>query len=152
MTVTDPLTAHTSPSIPAVSTISLSFSPDGRTLASTHGDHTVKITSCHTGKLVRNLDGHPRTPWTVKYHPTDSNIVASGCLGFQVRVWDWNYRPNRVKKNGAGVGAGVGVGVGWSKVADQQEYGRNLSVTVRLQDVRCEPEKKNAPSKQGPTT
>lgn len=32
--------------------------------------------------------GHPRTPWTVKYHPCDSNIIASGCLGFQVRVWN----------------------------------------------------------------
>eukprot|EP00562_Extubocellulus_spinifer_P009010 CAMPEP_0178490166 /NCGR_PEP_ID=MMETSP0696-20121128/10752_1 /TAXON_ID=265572 /ORGANISM="Extubocellulus spinifer, Strain CCMP396" /LENGTH=646 /DNA_ID=CAMNT_0020117991 /DNA_START=27 /DNA_END=1962 /DNA_ORIENTATION=- len=107
-TVADPLTADTSPSIPAVSTISLSFSPDGKTLASTHGDHTVKITCCHTGKLIRNLDGHPRTPWTVKYHPTDSNIVASGCLGFQVRVWDWNYRPNRVvRRNGIGVGVGM---------------------------------------------
>ena len=91
--VTDPLTAHAAPSTPAVSTISLAFSPDGATLASTHGDHTVKITCALTGRLIRSLEGHPRTPWTVKYHPTQPNIVASGCLGFQVRVWDWNYRP-----------------------------------------------------------
>ena len=76
----------------AISTISTAFSPDGRTLASTHGDHTVKITCCHTGALIRNLEGHPRTPWTVKYHPTKSNIVASGCLGYLVRIWDWNQR------------------------------------------------------------
>jgi len=82
----------------SVSTISLSFSPDGRTLASTHGDHTVKITCCHTGKLVRELVGHPRTPWTVKYHPTNSRIVASGCLGYQVRIWDWNSQPEGVRK------------------------------------------------------
>ncbi len=75
----------------AISTISIAFSPDGRTVASTHGDHTVKITCCNTGALIRNLEGHPRTPWTVKYHPTKPNLVASGCLGFQVRVWDWNY-------------------------------------------------------------
>jgi activator-of-BECN1-regulated-autophagy protein 1 len=25
----------------------------------------------------------------VKYHPTDSVIVASGCLGHQVRIWNW---------------------------------------------------------------
>jgi WD40 repeat protein len=24
----------------------------------------------------------------VKYHPFDSNILASGCLGFEIRVWD----------------------------------------------------------------
>ena len=71
-----------------VSTISVAFSPDGRTLASTHGDHTVKISCCHTGKLVKSLVGHPRTPWTVKFHPSDSNICASGCIGYQVRVWD----------------------------------------------------------------
>ena len=107
--VTDILTAHTAPARPAVSTISLSFAPDGRTLASTHGDHTVKITCCETGRLVRNLEGHPRTPWTVKYHPVDSNIVASGCLGFQVRVWDWNYRPYNSRKHGSGRGGGGGM-------------------------------------------
>lgn len=83
---------HRPASSRAVSTISVAFGHDGRTMASTHGDHTVKITCCHTGRLVASLEGHPRTPWTVKYHPTDSNIVASGCLGYQVRVWHWPTR------------------------------------------------------------
>ena len=127
----------------AVSTISIAFAPDGKTMASTHGDHTVKITCCVTGKLLQTLVGHPRTPWTVKYHPhagadlknpetkkeiianrtaitnnilnnnnnnnssstnipsqeeqhqqqhyqqQQQQIVASGCLGHQVRIWDW---------------------------------------------------------------
>ncbi len=121
----------------AVSTISIAFAPDGKTMASTHGDHTVKITCCMTGKLLQTLVGHPRTPWTVKYHPhagadlknpktkkviianrtantnsilnntnnssqndssqhlqeyeqqQEQQIVASGCLGHQVRIWDW---------------------------------------------------------------
>ena len=73
----------------AVSTISIAFSPDALTMASTHGDHTVKITSCGSGRLLQTLVGHPRTPWTVKYHPIDPNIVASGCLDYQVRVWNW---------------------------------------------------------------
>lgn len=34
---------------------------------------------------VQTLVGHPRTPWSVKFHPTDPRYVASGCLGFQVR-------------------------------------------------------------------
>jgi len=83
----------------AISTISIDFSPDGRTVASTHGDHTVKISCCNTGALIRSLEGHPRTPWTVKYHPTRSNIVASGCLGYQVRIWDWNYRTTPIEKD-----------------------------------------------------
>jgi activator-of-BECN1-regulated-autophagy protein 1 len=73
----------------AVSTISIAFSPDAQTMASTHGDHTVKITCCHTGRCRQTLEGHPRTPWTVKYHPRHAHIVASGCLGHQVRLWDW---------------------------------------------------------------
>lgn len=77
------------PSSRAVSTISVAFSPDAMTMASTHGDHTVKITCCNSGLLLQSLEGHPRTPWTVKYHPTNSDILASGCLGHQVRVWNW---------------------------------------------------------------
>jgi activator-of-BECN1-regulated-autophagy protein 1 len=76
----------------AVSTIAIAFAPDGRTIASTHGDHTVKVSCCFSGRLIRSLVGHLRTPWTVKYHPKNPNIIASGCLGFQVRIWDWNYR------------------------------------------------------------
>jgi activator-of-BECN1-regulated-autophagy protein 1 len=76
-------------SSPAVSTISVAFSPDSKTMASTHGDHSVKITTCGSGHLLETLIGHPRTPWTVKYHPIDPNIVASGCLGHQVRLWNW---------------------------------------------------------------
>jgi activator-of-BECN1-regulated-autophagy protein 1 len=87
----EPLDAHGQrpTSSPAVSTISIAFSPDSQTVASTHGDHTVKISCCNTGRLLKSLEGHPRTPWTVKYHPTNSAIVASGCLGHQVRVWNW---------------------------------------------------------------
>jgi len=73
----------------AVSTISVAFSPDAKTMASTHGDHTIKITTCGSGHLLETLIGHPRTPWTVKYHPINPNIVASGCLGHQVRLWNW---------------------------------------------------------------
>ncbi|GLD93137.1 hypothetical protein PINS_up001729 [Pythium insidiosum] len=41
-----------------------------------------------TGQILQTLVGHPRTPWSVKFHPTDPRYVASGCLGFQVRFWD----------------------------------------------------------------
>lgn len=70
------------------STISIAIAPDGKTVASTHGDHTVKVFDYLLGHTLRQFQGHPRTPWTVKYHPTDPNILASGCLGCQVRVWD----------------------------------------------------------------
>ena len=63
------------------STISVAFSADHRRFASTHGDHTVKVVDFDSKEVVSTLVGHPRTPWTVKFHPTDPDIVASGCLG-----------------------------------------------------------------------
>jgi WD40 repeat protein len=109
---------------PSVSTISISFSPDGRTLASTHGDHSVKITCAHTGKLIRTLEGHPRTPWTVKYHPINNRIVASGCLGFQVRIWDWNYRTESVRGK-------------WRRDNERKYSGRYNGEAANVWDGRC---------------
>nr|VDD59545.1 unnamed protein product [Brassica oleracea] len=96
---------------PPRSTIAAAFSSDGRTLASTHGDHTVKIIDCETGKCLKVLSGHRRTPWVVKqllhsgyivtaslvmlgwmigvrFHPRHSEIVASGSLDHEVRLWN----------------------------------------------------------------
>lgn len=76
-----PLPLHVS------STISIAISSDGSTFASSHGDHTIKVFEFSSRKQIRNFQGHPRTPWTVRYHPSDSDILASGCLGFHARVW-----------------------------------------------------------------
>jgi len=77
-----------------VSTISIAFSADGSLLASTHGDHTVKVSCCYSGRLLSVCTGHSRTPWTVKFHPTQPNLIASGCLGFQVRIWNIGLNSN----------------------------------------------------------
>ena len=66
------------------STLSVTFSRCGTYFASSHGDHTVKIIHFATRRLVACLEGHPRTPWTVKFHPQNRRIVASGCLGKEV--------------------------------------------------------------------
>ncbi|KAM3731216.1 hypothetical protein ACB098_12G146000 [Castanea mollissima] len=75
---------------PPRSTIAAAFSPDGRTLASTHGDHTVKIIDCQTGRCLKVLSGHRRTPWVVRFHPLHPEIIASGSLDYEVRLWDAN--------------------------------------------------------------
>uniref|UniRef100_A0A7N0TUN9 Transducin family protein / WD-40 repeat family protein n=1 Tax=Kalanchoe fedtschenkoi TaxID=63787 RepID=A0A7N0TUN9_KALFE len=75
---------------PPRSTIAAAFSSDGKTLASTHGDHTVKIIDCRTGNCLKVLSGHRRTPWVVRYHPLHSEILASGSLDHEVRLWDAN--------------------------------------------------------------
>lgn len=75
---------------PPRSTIAAAFSPDGETLASTHGDHTVKIIDCPTGNCLKVLSGHRRTPWVVRFHPLHPEILASGSLDHEVRIWDAN--------------------------------------------------------------
>lgn len=71
---------------PPRSTIAASFSLDGKTLASTHGDHTVKIIDCQTRRCLKVLNGHRRTPWVVRFHPHE-DILASGSLDHEVRLW-----------------------------------------------------------------
>ncbi|XP_062079477.1 uncharacterized protein LOC133783888 [Humulus lupulus] len=75
---------------PPRSTIAAAFSPDGGSLASTHGDHTVKIVDCQTGSCLKVLSGHRRTPWVVRFHPLCPEILASGSLDHEVRLWDAN--------------------------------------------------------------
>ncbi|XP_037089730.1 activating molecule in BECN1-regulated autophagy protein 1-like, partial [Pollicipes pollicipes] len=75
----------------AKSTFLMAFSGDGVTaagIASTHGDHNIYVTDMESGALLNTLRGHPRSPWCVAFHPTNSQLIASGCLGGQVRVWD----------------------------------------------------------------
>lgn len=70
------------------STFIMTFSPDGRKVASTHGDHCIYICDLNTGKLLGTLEGHPKTPWCLAWHPCNKEILASGCLAGEVRVWD----------------------------------------------------------------
>ena len=70
------------------STIANAYSCDGHFVASTHGDHTVKIIDVSSGTLVKVLAGHRRTPWVVRFHPSNPNVLASGSLDNTVRVWD----------------------------------------------------------------
>jgi WD40 repeat protein len=70
------------------STFLIVFSPDRTMMASTHGDHNIYVTETKTGRCLQTLKGHPRTPWCIEFHPAHAGIIASGCLGGQVRVWD----------------------------------------------------------------
>lgn len=74
------------------STFIMTFSPDARKVASTHGDHRIYICDLNTGKLLDTLEGHPKTPWCLAWHPSKREILASGCLAGEVRVWDLNLK------------------------------------------------------------
>ena len=36
---------------------------------------------------MKTLSGHPRTCWSVVFHPNNPNLIASGDLSGEVRVW-----------------------------------------------------------------
>ncbi len=64
---------------------SVSWSPDGRFLASGSVDRTVKILSADTGTTLRTLRGHTYFIYSVAW--TDSTKVLSGSNDRTVRVW-----------------------------------------------------------------
>ena len=69
------------------STYAISFSSCGNYVATSTGDHCIHILHTTTGKHVKTLIGHPRTCWSVVFHPNNSNLIASGDLSGEVRIW-----------------------------------------------------------------
>ena len=67
----DLLTGHTS------SVRSVSFSPDGQTLASGSDDDTIRLWEVSTGRTVRTLTGHTNSVYSVSFSP-DGQTLASG--------------------------------------------------------------------------
>jgi WD40 repeat protein len=66
---------------------SITWSPDGKTLASGSGDRTVKLWDAATGKLLATLQGHTGAVYSVAWSP-DGKTLASGSDDRTVRLWD----------------------------------------------------------------
>ena len=65
----------------------VSFSPDGKLLASGGGDNTVKLWDVATGKEIKTLSGHTNEVWGVSFSP-DGKLLASGSRDKKVKLWD----------------------------------------------------------------
>lgn len=67
---------------------SVTFSPDGKILASGNGDKTIGLWDPASGKQVReSLDGHTAAVTSVAFSP-DGKTLASGSEDKTIRLWD----------------------------------------------------------------
>jgi WD40 repeat protein len=64
----------------------VSFSPDGKIIATASADKTVKLWDLD-GKLLHTLQEHKGSVTSVSFSP-DSKIIASGSLDQTVKLWD----------------------------------------------------------------
>ncbi|PAA67402.1 hypothetical protein BOX15_Mlig029621g1 [Macrostomum lignano] len=75
--------------------VSLALSANQQWLAAAHTDHCIRVYSLSSTNsptdndrnIVQLLFGHQRLVWTLQWHPRLPHILASGCLGGDIRVW-----------------------------------------------------------------
>ena len=68
------------------SIIRVSFSPNGKIIATASADHTVKLWDLD-GSLLQTLQGHKKSVTSISFSP-DGQMIASGSLDRTVKLWD----------------------------------------------------------------
>ncbi|MCT7984068.1 WD40 repeat domain-containing protein [Laspinema sp. A4] len=66
---------------------SIVFSPDGKTLASSSGDKTIKLWNVETGEEIHTLAGHQDKVWSIAFSP-DGKTLASSSYDKTIKLWN----------------------------------------------------------------
>ncbi|MBW4563288.1 MAG: serine/threonine protein kinase [Mojavia pulchra JT2-VF2] len=81
---------HTLIGLPSTAGINaLTFSPDGKTLASGNDDKLIRIWDLNTQKVLATLSGHSQAVKSLAYSP-DGNILATASDDKTIKLWDIN--------------------------------------------------------------
>ena len=86
---------HTVPNVAVPNTLGghadevldVSFTPDGKIIASVSGDNTAKLWDGETGELLKTLIGHTKSVRSLSISP-DGKVLASGSWDKTVKLWD----------------------------------------------------------------
>ncbi|MBL8794853.1 MAG: serine/threonine protein kinase [Planctomycetia bacterium] len=74
---------------------SVAASPDGRLLATGHVPGAIRVWKASTGELVHEFEPGPSRTWRIAFS-VDSQFLASGGWGNDIRLWDLTTKKSRV--------------------------------------------------------
>ncbi|MBD2681580.1 MULTISPECIES: CHAT domain-containing protein [Nostoc] len=112
----------------------ITFSPDGRLLASGSRDTTIKLWDTATGKEIRILTGHKDTVTFVSFSPDGRLLVSASNSDKTVKLWDISTGKNIFTWNGYQSDGNGNKGVSFSPDGRLLAFG-STGNTIQLWDI-----------------